>query len=248
MENIILSSFQARYNRLSPSMKAILIAPQTGDMIYDVCKKHGVGARVFSYSGLVGLILMGELNPNLLVKSIVEKENIDTEKAKLIALDISAAIFQPIKQELITMYGLTQKPAAPTVTPPTPQSRPEPVEWAPPPSTREAGLSLPEIPNSTAPPVPEPTPLAPPPKADQPLAENPLPAEKSFYSPIPQNRPEPARSELVESVEGQAPSINSGQAKPNVIDLSKEPPRPVAQPGDPPLEGNIVNLKQINNQ
>ena len=243
MENIILSSFESKMRRLPPKIKAILIAPETGDLIEAACQKHGVENRVFSYSGLVGLILMGELNPNLLVKSIVEKENIDTEKAKPIALDISAAIFQPIKQELITMYGLTQKPAAPTVTPPTPRSRPEPVEWAPPPSTREAGTSLPEIP---------------PPGADPPftksratlqsVAENPLPAEKSFYSPIPQNRPEPARSELVESVEGQAPSINSGQAKPNVIDLSKEPPRPVAQPGDPPLEGNIVNLKQINNQ
>ena len=243
MENIILSSFESKMRRLPPKIKAVLIAPETGDLIEAACQKHDVENRVFSYSGLVGLILMGELNPNLLVKSIVEKENIDTEKAKLIALDISAAIFQPIKQELITMYGLTQKPAAPTVTPPTPRSRPEPVEWAPPPSTREAGTSLPEIPPPGAYP-----PFTKSRATLQSVAENPLPAEKSFYSPIPQNRPEPARSELVESVEGQAPSINSGQAKPNVIDLSKEPPRPVAQPGDPPLEGNIVNLKQINNQ
>ena len=234
MENIILSSFESKMRRLPPKIKAILNAPETGDLIEAACQKHDVENRVFSYSGLVGLILMGELNPNLLVKSIVEKENIDTEKAKLIALDISAAIFQPIKQELITMYGLTQKPAAPTVTPPTPRSRPEPVEWAPPPSTREAGTSLPEIP---------------PPGADPPftksratlqsVAENSVPSEKSFYSPPPA---------LVPQGDGPAPPPAGGSPKPNVIDLSKEPPRPVAQPGDPPLEGNIVNLKQINNQ
>ena len=206
----LLTSFDERLNRLPSKIKMVLDAPETGDMIYEICIDYNVHNRVSSYSALIGMILMGSLNPNLLVKSIVEKEGLDVDTAKDIALDISAAIFQPIKQELIAMYGLTPKPPAPSMAPEPTQNKPEPIEQAAP-STRKAGISLPEIPIPTALPVPEP----------MPSTLNPTPSEKIFYSPSP-NPP-----------------------KPNIIDLSKEPPRPVAQPGDPPLEGNIVNLKTL---
>ncbi len=232
MEDLILNSYTSRIRLITPAVKTVLVATQTGDTIEDVCRKHGVGNRVFSYSGLVGLILMGELNPNLLVKSIVEKENIDTEKAKLIALDISGAIFQPIKQDLIAMYGLTPKTPPPTSPPATTQNSPAPVQWAAAPSTREAGLSLPEIPTSAPSPT-QPVPLSPA-LSD---SKTQKPEDKTFYSPSPAVTPQNDNA-----------LSPTGNSKPNIIDLSKEPPRPVAQLGDPPLEGNIVNLKDTNSK
>ncbi len=146
MENS--ATLQLLYHRLPQTIKNVLVAPETGEMIFKACTKHGIAARVSAYSGLVGMVLLGELHPNLLVKNIVEKEGLDIEKAKAVAIDISVSVFQPVKQELISLYGISPKapdpiaapeppkqPVAPSAPPPTPAARQENPLASPPPPT-----------------------------------------------------------------------------------------------------------------
>jgi len=153
MENT--ATLQLLYHRLPQTIKNALVAPETGEMIFRACTKHGVAAHVSAYSGLVGMVLLGELHPNLLVKNIVEKEGLDVEKAKAIAIDISVSVFQPVKQELISLYGIPPKTPDPIATPEPPKQTVTPPTPPPTPSSRQEN-PLVSPPPPTLPPRPEP--------------------------------------------------------------------------------------------
>ncbi|OHA46677.1 MAG: hypothetical protein A3A80_02325 [Candidatus Terrybacteria bacterium RIFCSPLOWO2_01_FULL_44_24] len=214
------TSFQLLYHRLPKRVKDILLAPKTGDDIYAACQRHGVEERVYVYSGLVGMVLLGELHPNLLVRNIVETEHLNIEMAKALALEISSAVFQPVKSELISLYGITSSGASSvqktSVEARTQQTKPAPVSPPlPPPSTRPAGVPLPPMPNASIDALYT-KPSSPP---TEQISGAPPPT-KSFYSPQPD-----------------VPHVTLTPPAPPQIDNS-----------GPQLEGNTVNLKDVGNK
>ena len=110
---------------------------------------------------LVGQVLIGELHPNSFIKALAEQGNIPLEKARAIARDISAQVFAPVRNELMSVYQIgsdTSSATAPKI-PAVPQQIPQTGRMA---DSQTSGTQPSTPPNQSAnPPVVQPPPRAP---------------------------------------------------------------------------------------
>lgn len=121
---------------------------------------------------LTGMVLLGELHPNQLIRAVEVNLRLTREQARSVALDVSREIFSPVRNELLALYRIAPGGAGAVATTAAPPSQ-------------LSGTPQPRQPESqkpTTPPVPAPPQSVPPP------ARPPAPPGSTMDSPHP-NKP-----------------------------------------------------------
>jgi len=112
--------FWKLYEKLPQELKDALFAEETGNNIYDICKRNEIEENLEQIVDYVGQVLVGVLPPEDFQETLEKELNLDKEVAKKVSQEINRFIFYPVKSSLEELYKIEITPAAkPTgITPP----------------------------------------------------------------------------------------------------------------------------------
>lgn len=120
--------------KVSERIVEIISAEETSSVISDICSENGVEdeKKIEDVSYQVGLVLLGQLPPNLLADSLKEEVKLSEEASNNIVERIGQSIFSKVEDDLSALYaeGVEAKPEPepePELEKPAP-SIPEPKE------------------------------------------------------------------------------------------------------------------------
>jgi len=103
--------FWKLYEKLPQELKDALFAEETGDNIYNTCKRNEVLNNLDQIVDYVGQVLLGVLPPEEL-QEVLEKElKLKQEVAKKVVREINRFIFYPVKSSLEELYKVEITPA-----------------------------------------------------------------------------------------------------------------------------------------
>lgn len=132
--------FWELYKNLPQELKNVLFAEETGDCVYEICKKNEIEEKMGEIVDYVGQVLIGVLPPEDFQKTLEKKVEISPETAKKVTQEIHRLIFYPVKPCLEELYKVElaggptpPKPGAPLPTeeksvPPSKDTYREPLE------------------------------------------------------------------------------------------------------------------------
>jgi len=111
--------FWKLYEKLPQELKDALFTEETGNNIYDVCKRNEILENLEEIVEYVGQTLVGVLPPEEFQETLEKESELEKEVAKRVAREISRFIFYPVKTDLEEIYKTEiVPPAKPKVTPP----------------------------------------------------------------------------------------------------------------------------------
>jgi hypothetical protein len=129
-ERYTREQFWKLYEKLPQELKDALFAEETGNNIYEVCKRNGVEEKLGEVVDLVGEVLLGLLPPNEFQGALEKEVGLKEEVAKRVAQEIHRFIFFPVKASLEELYKIEITPSKkPEIKPlemkPTTEKKPE---------------------------------------------------------------------------------------------------------------------------
>lgn len=127
--------FWKLYEKLPQELKDALFAEETGNNIYDVCKRNKILENLDQIVEYVGQVLVGVLPPDEFQETLEKEMGIEKDLAKKVAQEINRFIFYPVKPLLEELYKTEiAPPAKPTKITPPPEATapPEEIPKAPP--------------------------------------------------------------------------------------------------------------------
>jgi len=120
--------FWKLYGKLPQELKDALFAEETGNNIYDICKRNKIEESLEMIVDYVSQVLVGILAPEDF-QEVLEKElGFKKESAKKVSREINRFIFYPVKPALEELYKMEIAPSEkPTEKPgvETEQKKPE---------------------------------------------------------------------------------------------------------------------------
>jgi len=127
-EKYTREQFWKLYEKLPQELKDALFAEETGNSIYDICKRNEIKENLDQIVEYIGQVLIGVLPPDEFQETIEKELKLKKEVAKKVAQEINRFIFYPVKTSLEELYKIEITPLAkPTgVTPPPGEKPPAP--------------------------------------------------------------------------------------------------------------------------
>ena len=96
--------FWKLYEKLPQELKDALFTEETGDNIYDVCKRNKIEEHLGEIVDYVGQVLLGVLAPEDFQNTLEEELIIEKDVAKKVAKEINRFIFYPVRPFLEQLY------------------------------------------------------------------------------------------------------------------------------------------------
>lgn len=101
----------------SREIKALILHKNFGPEIFIICDEHGVSAKKsLDIEDIVIDVLLGQLNPNSLTKTIMQKTSISEDIAQNITENITENIFKEVMDSLKKIYSVNNKKPALTAS------------------------------------------------------------------------------------------------------------------------------------
>ena len=126
-EKYTTEQFWKFYKKLPQELKDALFAEETGDNIYETCKRNGVENNLDQIVEYVGQVLVGVLPPDEFQATLEKEVKLKKDIAKKVAQEINRFIFYPVKSSLEELYKIEiAPPAKPKVVPPPEEKPPAP--------------------------------------------------------------------------------------------------------------------------
>lgn len=121
--------FWELYEKLPSELKDALFAEETGNSIYNICKRNEILEDLDQVVEYVGQVLVGVLPPEEFQETLEKEPKIEKDTAKRVAREINRFIFYPVKPLLEELYKIEiAPPAKPTKITPPPEATPPPEE------------------------------------------------------------------------------------------------------------------------
>lgn len=127
-EKYTKEQFWKLYENLPQELKNALFAEETGDNIYNICKRNAIEENLGVIADYVGLVLLGILTPEDFQNALETELNLEKEVVKEIAREINRFIFYPVRPALEQLFQTEITPTGKTVEKPTmgrPKIKPE---------------------------------------------------------------------------------------------------------------------------
>jgi len=105
--------FWKLYDKLSKELKDAVFAEETGENIYDICKRNGVLENLNSIVEYVGQVLVGVLPPSDFKETLEKELKLEEKIAKKVSQEINRFIFYPVKPSLEELYRMEALPSSP---------------------------------------------------------------------------------------------------------------------------------------
>lgn len=117
--------FWELYKKLPQELKDALFAEETGNNIYEICKRNEIEENLDEIVDLVGQVLLGVLPPEEFQETLEKELKLEKELAKKVSQEIHRFIFYPVKTSLEEIYRIEiAPPAKPTKIIPPPEEKP----------------------------------------------------------------------------------------------------------------------------
>jgi len=104
--------FWKLYKKLPQEIKDALFAEETGNNIFEICRRNKIAKNLDEIVNYTGQVLLGVLPPEEFQEILEKKLKIGKEEAKKINREIFRFIFYPIKTSLEELYKIEIKPLA----------------------------------------------------------------------------------------------------------------------------------------
>lgn len=98
--------FWKLYEKLPQELKDTLFAEETGDNIYNTCKRNGIEKDLGTIIDYVGQVLLGLLTPKDFQNALEKEVDLDPEIAKKVSQEINRFVFYPVKESLSFFYEI----------------------------------------------------------------------------------------------------------------------------------------------
>jgi hypothetical protein len=119
-EEYIKEQIWKLYEKLPQELKDVFFSEETGDNIYNICKRNEILERLDQVVEYVGQVLLGVLTLDEFRQTLEKELELDPEVAKKVYQEIFRLIFYPIKTSLEELYKIEIAPIAGTpVRPPS---------------------------------------------------------------------------------------------------------------------------------
>lgn len=119
--------FWKLYEKLPSELKDAISAGETGDDIYDICKRNKITDDLDSMVEYVGQVLVGVLSPDEFQGTLEKELKLKKTTSKKVTQEINRFIFYPVKTSLEELYRIEiAPPASMKVTPPPEEKPPAP--------------------------------------------------------------------------------------------------------------------------
>ena len=245
-----------RLQRLPAPLLDALFSPRTAEHVRNIVEKHHIGNLGPLLAEAIGDVFLGLLHPNLFIRTFADRSQINIDKARRVALEVSSLIFAPVRNDLLKIYRippsttpLGDMPAAekPSLSPLKPLPPLQPLKPLSPLSPlNPSGLSpLSPLKPSGVPSISPPQPTAPPSGAGAPLAggdpqkippmrlETPGPSPRRSPPPADESGPPPPTLKPLKPYDPSTP-IDPLKRPPGVNRVGGLPPLPPPPPAIPP--------------
>ena len=98
--------FWKLYDKLPQELKDALFAEETGENIYDICKRNEISENLDSIVEYVGQVLVGVLPPDDFRETLEKELKLEERIAKKITQELNRFIFYPVKSNLEELYKI----------------------------------------------------------------------------------------------------------------------------------------------
>jgi len=123
-EKYTREQFWKLYEKLPQELKDALFAEETGDNIYDICKRNGVLEDLDQIVEYVGQVLVGVLPPGEFQETLEKELEVEKGVAKKVTQEINRFIFFPVKNRLEELFKIEIAPP-PTRAAPSAEEKPK---------------------------------------------------------------------------------------------------------------------------
>jgi len=96
--------FWELYKKLPQELKDAIFAEETGNNIYEICKRYDIENDLAVVVDYVGNVLLGLLPPEDFQNILEAELKLEKETAEKVAREINRFIFYPVKPELEQLY------------------------------------------------------------------------------------------------------------------------------------------------
>lgn len=104
--------FQERFRSLPEDLQTAFTSSEVTDAIIGIGKKHNLLVdKIGRLGDETGSVMLGLTPPKDYIKNLISKLGVDQAKAKEIAEEINQNVFQPIRESLKKIHGLSGKTA-----------------------------------------------------------------------------------------------------------------------------------------
>ena len=136
MSDYTSEQFWKLYEKLPQELKNAVSSEETGDYIYDICKKNNALEKLEEIVKYVGQVFAGLLPPEDFQQALGKKVKLKKDIAREVAHEINRFIFFPVKESLAAIYkigsasseekelapGAKSQPVSPKPTVPIPRA------------------------------------------------------------------------------------------------------------------------------
>lgn len=123
-EKYTREQFWKLYQRLPQKLKDTLFAEETGNSIYEICKRNKIERNLGQIVDYVGQVLLGILPPSDFQETLEKELKLEKEVAKRVAQEVNRFIFYPVKSSLEELYKTPIAPQPTTLPKTTPERKP----------------------------------------------------------------------------------------------------------------------------
>lgn len=127
MKKYTKDQFWKLYAKLPQELQDALFAEETGNNIFEICKRNRIEDNLDQIVEYVGQVLVGVLPPKDFQENLEKELKLKKETAKKVAQEINRFIFYPVKPTLEELYKIEiVPPVKPSgVTPPLSEEKPK---------------------------------------------------------------------------------------------------------------------------
>lgn len=108
-QQISPQEFREHYKNLPPELQEFAVSEDTAQKIERISIRNNAQRHVSEIARLTGRVLVGILPPNRFISALSEHLEIDRQTATEIAQDINREIFFPVRESLKALYGITDQ-------------------------------------------------------------------------------------------------------------------------------------------
>ena len=103
--------FWKLYEKLPQELKDVLFAEETGNNIFEICKRNKVEEDLEAIVDYVGQVLVGVLPPEEFSEILEKDLGLKKEVVKKVAQEINRFVFYPVKPSLEQLYKMEITPS-----------------------------------------------------------------------------------------------------------------------------------------
>ena len=126
----IKNQYPEFFKDASDKLIELALSPETASQIAEICLKNGIEEedKIEKIAYYISFVLLSQLPPETLPKTLEREVKIDAEKAKKIFEEVNQVIFSQVKDELAKLYQkevFAKPPARPKKPSPLPEEKPK---------------------------------------------------------------------------------------------------------------------------